>query len=767
MNGPSTLNTGCDMPLRQVGRGILIFVFAILNHAMAAEYVGRDACADCHTLETEQWTGSHHDLAMEVATEQTVLGDFGDAVFHHRGQATRFFREQDRFMVRTEGPDGEIGDYPIRYTFGVSPLQQYLIELPGGRLQALGIAWDSRRPSQGGQRWFHLYPDDALAPGDPRHWAGNDQNWNYMCAECHSTNLTKNFDETNGTFDTTWSEIDVSCEACHGPGSDHMAWATAGEPASDTKGLSVDLTRTGQWSFRGATNIASRQTSSDGRGEIETCARCHSRRASLWPTYRHGEPFLDTHRPSLLEAGLYHSDGQILDEVYVYGSFLQSRMYHAGVTCADCHNPHSLELKANGNELCAQCHRPELYDRRSHHQHETNTEGSQCVSCHMPATTYMVIDPRRDHSMRIPRPDLSSTLQTPNACNRCHLDQTSEWAANAISRWFPNGRREPHYGEALLAGRQGQIGADKALRDLIENPTTPNIVKGTAATLLAPYRNSHALAAARKLAADSDPLLRWSALQVLADWPVRERVTLALPLINDEVRLVRAEAALQLIDVPRSSLPVETVQSIDRAMDEYLTAQRNNAERAEYLTNIANFYLRSGRPAEAEAKFLVAIRTDPMFAPAYVNLADLYRALGRDPTGERLLRRAIQRIPDTAVLQHSLGLLLIRQGRLNEAVQALRNAAELDEGSSRFLYVYAVALLSSGQTTKALEQMTRAHELRPADTEILQGLVATLIEQGNLERAQHYAGLLVRASPENQQARALLQRLEGVSGDKQ
>jgi Cytochrome c554 and c-prime len=222
------------------------------NGDEAASYVGGEACSGCHAPQAQLWKGSHHALAMQKAGEKTVLGEFAGTRVEHFGMTTSFSRSGDKFLVRTEGPDGAVHDYEIAYTFGVYPLQQYLIAFPGGRLQALGIAWDSRPKDQGGQRWFHLYPDEKLKPGDPLHWTGHDQTWNYQCADCHSTDLKKNYDLATNTYATSWTDIDVACEACHGPGSRHLAWAKtrAQDGSYDLKlGLTNWLkpTDTGRW----------------------------------------------------------------------------------------------------------------------------------------------------------------------------------------------------------------------------------------------------------------------------------------------------------------------------------------------------------------------------------------------------------------------------------------------------------------------------------------------------------------------------------------
>ena len=467
-----------------IGRAATIFLLALSLAYVArgvradepATYVGGQICSGCHAIEAERWKGSHHGLAMQKATEATVLGDFAGAQFGHFGVTTTFFRDGEKFMVRTDGPDPALHEYPIAYTFGVYPLQQYLISMPGGRLQALGIAWDSRPKDQGGQRWFHLYPGQQLKPGDSLHWTGRDQTWNYQCAFCHSTDLKKNYDLAADTYATSWTDIDVACEACHGPGSQHVAWAkTQAQGGShDPKlGLTNWLkpTDNGHWEMNPQTGIA-RRTEKLVSTELETCAVCHSRRKVIAKNPVPGEPYLDAYLPALLEPGLYHADGQIDGEVYEYGSFLQSRMHVAGVTCSNCHDPHSAKLRAEGNALCKQCHLPGKFDVAEHHHHQPGSAGAQCVNCHMPTKNFMVVDARRDHSIRVPRPDLSVSLGTPNACSQCHAGSSAEWAAETVAGWYPNGRQTtPHYGTALHAGRVGAADAEQQLDRLILDQT--------------------------------------------------------------------------------------------------------------------------------------------------------------------------------------------------------------------------------------------------------------------------------------------------------
>ncbi|MFQ5961771.1 MAG: tetratricopeptide repeat protein, partial [Candidatus Methylomirabilales bacterium] len=733
-----------------------------------ATYVGRQVCTTCHKREHDLWSGSHHDLAMQVATEETVLGDFNNATFTYHGVTSTFSKRDQKFFVRTDGPDGKLHQYDIKYTFGASPLQQYLIEFPDGRYQVLGIGWDSRPASDGGHRWFHLYPDEKITHNDILHWTGPNQNWNYMCAECHSTNLKKNYDLEHDRYETTWSEIDVSCEACHGPGPRHVEWAQAvsrGEKSQyeGQKGLVVQLKdpNKGTWDFDTETATAKRSTPLQSHIQIETCARCHSRRAVIHDDYVHGRPLMDTHRPALLTEALYHADGQILEEVYVYGSFLQSKMYHAGVTCSDCHDPHSLKVHAEGNALCAQCHLPKKFDTPLHHFHKPGSPGAQCVECHMPTKTYMVVDPRRDHSMRVPRPDLSVKLATPNACNGCHTDRGAQWAADAVAKWYGPGRSgEPHFGEALHAGRKGLPDAGNALMRLAGDGTQPNIARASALSLLRRYPSPASVRAIQRGLEDDDPLVRLSALSTLEVLEPKDRFSIAYPLLNDPIRMVRIEAASVLAPAPRTMMTREQRASLDTAITEYIESQRVNADRPGSHLNLGVLYTRSGKFDKAEAAYRTALRIDPAFVQAYINLADLYRLEGRDDQGERILREALTIAPRDADVHHALGLLLVRQQRMSEAVKVLGQSATLRPDNPHYSYVYAVALHTTGRPKDAIKVLDETHVRHPNDREVLYGLVTFNRDMGNLDAATLYAEKLIALSPQDPTARHLLNQLK-------
>ena len=688
---------------------------------MEASYVGRQACAGCHAGQDRLWQGSHHDLAMQEANEGIVLGDFRDAEFRKDGVVSRFFRQDGRYLVRTDGLDGELADFEIKYTFGFTPLQQYLVELPGGRHQALSIAWDSRPKAQGGQRWFHLYPDEKIDYKDELHWTKRSQNWNYMCAECHSTNLQKNYDPASRTYRTAASEIDVACEACHGPGSNHVAWAGR-KPGFEridarTRGLTVLLNERQriQWTIDPASGNAHRSIPRSSDREIQACARCHARRAQLAGDYRYGQ-LMDTHLPSLLQETLYHADGQIEGEVYEYGSFLQSKMYAAGATCSDCHEPHSLKLRAPGNGVCLQCHGQNKYDTDKHHFHNTGSDGARCVNCHMPARTYMVVDPRRDHSFRVPRPDLSVRLGTPNACTNCHADKPDRWAADKVRQWYghdPKGYQ--NYAETLHAARTGATDAEARLLALLRDKDQPAIARATAASELGRWLSANSLPALAGALGDADPQVRAAAVEALASLPPDQLWQFAHPLLSDPAKAVRMLAASALAGIPVEQVPRAERADFGRAIDEYLASLRFNADEPAAQINLGNFHAARGESAEAEQSYREALAIDPDWLPAYVNLADFYRQTNRDREGESLLREGLARQPKAAILHHSLGLLQVRQKHRPEALASLKQAMELDPDDARFSYVYAVALHGAGHTRQAKVIVEASLKKAPGD----------------------------------------------------
>jgi tetratricopeptide (TPR) repeat protein len=734
--------------------------------AKPATFVGSEACGGCHPEEFARWHASHHALAMQPASETTVLGDFTGNGRARSDIHARVFRREGRFGFSAEGADGAVHDFEIAYTFGVDPLQQYLVPFSGGRLQATGFAWDARRRGQGGQRWFDLHPGDKIPPGDPLHWTGPAGAWNFQCAECHSTDLQKGWQAAESRYDTSWSEVSVGCEACHGPGSAHRLWAegkgSTAVPSGAGDGLEVALRgkRGARWSFDGQSPIAKRVGEPASRAELEACGRCHSRRAVLAEPYRYGRPLLDTHLPSLLESGLYFDDGQIRDEVYEWGSFLQSRMYVAGVTCSDCHEPHSGELRAPGNATCAQCHQPAHYDSVAHHHHAVGSAAADCVSCHMPTRLYMVVHARHDHSLRLPRPDLSMRLGTPNACQGCHTERTAQWANEAIGRW--RGSATPpraHFAEALVAGRQGRVDAEERLAALADDAAQPAIARATAVRELAPWLTPRSLPSVERAARDEDPLLRLAAAEVAQAVAPDRGVPLATSLLRDPVRAVRIAAGRFLAAVPPVHLPPSAARPLADALAEWEASQRANDDRPEAHVSLGALHAQRGENQAARQEYESALRLGPWFVPTYLDLADLERSEGRDDRAGEWLEKALALAPDNPDVHLAIGLLRVREGRLEDAVHALRRAAQLAPEDAHPTVVYAMALQSQGHASEAMTALDALHRRRPGDREPLLALATIAREAGEPGRARAAAQDLLALEPDEPAAENLVREL--------
>jgi len=625
-------------------RALILPAAVLAGPAAAQTYVGSETCTACHTGAAAAWSGSHHALAWTEPADATVAADFDGTEFAHEGMRARFRIDPDgtRRVAVTE-TDGTTTDYPVHSVVGVEPLQQYLLETEPGRLQSFDVVWDTE---DGG--WFHLYPDQDLPPDDGLHWTGPYKTWNARCAECHATGFRKNYDPARGDYASTQVELGVGCEACHGGGGQHVAWArqdaeTRGEPPANA-GFAVDF--------------------SDTEAAIQQCATCHARReAHLEGNPPPGTPFHDAYNLALLRPGLYHADGQILDEVYVYGSFLQSKMYARGVGCMDCHEAHTAEPVADGNAVCTQCHapagnprfptlRPADYDSPEHHFHAAGSAGAECRSCHMIERVYMGNDGRRDHSFRIPRPDLATETGAPDACTDCHADHDPAWAAAQIAEWYPGGAwTRPHFGQTLAHGRENPVAASAELADLAIDPDQPGIVRATALWLLEQANSPTSAERLAPLLEDPDPLVRAAAADVQRMAPPQERVLRLVGLLDDPVRTVRIAAARGMLDAPIARLPDQMAADMRGAMADWQGAMANRLDFPETHLQIGGMALAMRNLPAAAGAFREAVRLDPQRAEAWVMMARIAAASDGAQAAAAVLDEALAANPDDPTLQ--------------------------------------------------------------------------------------------------------------------
>ncbi len=707
----------------------------IRQSARESVFAGSMACKECHESEYEAWKLSDHYKSMQVADMQSVLGDFNNAVFKSKGFTNRMFQNDSTFYMVLENRNGNPDTFSVRYTFGYYPLQQYIIEFPDGRYQCTHVAWDSME-----NKWFDLYPDLEIHHSEWLHWSGGAQTWNNMCADCHSTNLQKNYQAESDSYHTTWDEINVSCEACHGPGSEHIRLARA-----DAKPELVNSSV-----FLGA--FSSQQE------QMQFCARCHSRRSQLTNSFNFEEHWMQQYSPEILRPDLYYADGQILDEVYVWGSFTQSRMYREGVRCLDCHDPHTYRRKMEGNLLCLQCHDLQTYDNKSHHFHEPGSDGAKCESCHMPGRYYMVNDYRPDHSFRVPRPDLSVKYDVPNACNRCHEDQSSQWAADWVNTWYGN-KRQFHYSEILLRAVHLES-SPKEIAHFTTIDTIPDIAKATALFHLENYAGEEAFRALLGSLQHPAALVRRTAVEGLGLYNIEEYKTNMMKSLFDTVKMVRLAAYNALSGADISFASAGDVAQYNRVGEEFFETSTLNSDFPSGKLYLGQYFQRAGQANQAQEYYEKAIADDNYQNMARMNLSLIYNSQNRNQEAAGLLKKVIEQEPDYDYAFYSLGLLYAEINRPDSAIIFLEKSIEKNLQNAAAYYNLGLLYQQQNQATKAENTFLRGIKNIPGNERLLYALTHFYLQERNREQAKRYALELNRLFPGRQDYIGLLELIQ-------
>jgi tetratricopeptide (TPR) repeat protein len=673
--------------------------------------ISNQVCISCHQQSQHDWQQSDHAQSMAVADKDSVLADFSNKDVEHYGQKAHFFIKDNRYQV-TIFYDDNIDTYRIKYTFGHFPLQQYLVETEQGTLQVLPFAWDSRAKEAGGQRWYHNYSHEEIRPEDRLHWRHPLQNWNGMCADCHSDGLVRNYDSEKNSFSSQFDNINVGCLSCHGDMSKHVSTnKNTTTNSKKTRRTREDVTSikhpTGQWFRSLGEKTAHWQGDKRDNSFMDGCFACHSLRAPLTDGIKPKTPFLDQFTPQLLASPNYHADGQIKEEVYVYGSFLQSKMYAEGVNCLDCHDKHTMKLKIEGNGLCLQCHRAEVYNVKEHHKHNESSSGTQCVNCHMPENRYMGVDDRRDHSFKIPRPYISKAFGIPNACIKCHDDKSNQWASNNLEKW--HGKPEPLNvnKEYLMALNSGKTLTLKQHLSIVGDEELDIISRATAIQLLSyttQSPNSDALLAQAlaKYLTHKEPLFRLSAATVATQLPSADKIKVISPLLNDRYKAIRIAAASSLVT---SDIAKEDQSLFDKAFKALMHANEVNSWRGEGTANQGLLAIEMHDFTQAEKSFKKAINVEPYFEPGYINLADIYRTQQKPFLVASVLSKGIKNNPKSAALHYSYGLHFVRQKKLDKGLIHFEKAMKLMPNNPQYAYTYVLGLDGAGQSKQALTRL--------------------------------------------------------------
>jgi predicted CXXCH cytochrome family protein len=710
---------GCSTPVKETPDSPI--------QELSQEFVGSQACQSCHTKEYAEWKRSDHFLAMQPAHDSTVLGDFNNVTFTADGVKSRFYKKGEKYFIETQGSDGKNHEFEVLYTFGHFPLQQYLIAFPGGRMQATRVSWNSRD-----HKWFNQYPGQKIYHGDWLHWTGNAQNWNTMCASCHSTDLKKNYDFNKDSYSTTWHEVSVGCESCHGAGSMHVNFVQSDSHKDGNKIKNSGL------AYGKELNAAL---------QIKTCAPCHARKSDIAEKPLHSDEILDDMIPQIITNEFYFADGQVRDEDYEYGSFTQSKMYQNNVQCANCHNPHTGKLKATGNNLCMSCHEPK-YNSREHHFHGEETAGAQCINCHMQEKTYMGNDHRRDHSFRRPRPDQSVAFGTPNACNSCHQNKSPQWAVNAIDKWY-GPKRTYHFSDDLIPGSQLKIEHEHHLVKLLKDTTQPEIARATAAYYLGNFQTRSSGNSLLQAAKDKKALVRFHAVRALENFDVelwREAVVFAL---SDKVRAVRIAAAGLYHRLPDEMIP-------GHARNAYQSANGENRKYLQYQTDfsvgnvmLADYALQEKDHINAINLYIRGLKKDSLMNYARLNLSAAYNSVGKNQEALSTLNAAAAIDPVNPRIFYNLGLLYYEMGELGKAIDSFQRAVKLGSTDTGLYYNYGLLLQQQGKTKAAEELLLSAHGLDPIASSINYALAYLYLQQNNRLNAKKHVEILFNTDRDN------------------
>ncbi|MFT5879912.1 MAG: putative CXXCH cytochrome family protein [Moritella sp.] len=709
---------------------ISIFVFfALINtnavampapkSSVAQQYMGNESCSNCHQAEVDHWLQSDHAKAMQQADNQTVLGDFSKVKFESKDGWTIFGYDEQGYYIIT-GKKGVAGKrYPVPYVFGYYPLQQPLVDIGEGRLQAYTVAWDSRSKAEGGQRWYNLY-DATHSPEAQFYWKGQFNNWNARCAGCHSTDLKRQYQPNSGSYKTTWSEINVSCEACHGPAEKHIQLKTADKSALNS-GFAQSLKRGDNWLFQKGKSTAVRDAASKvslDHGQVGQCAACHSRRSTFSGNTGDGvggSAFSANYIPRLAIPDLYHADGQIQDEVYVYGSFTQSKMAAAGVTCSNCHDPHSGKVRAQDNSLCTQCHRESTFDVPAHTLHESGSDGSQCVDCHMPTKRYMGVDDRRDHAFRVPNPWVNNVLDSPDVCLSCHKEEDSEWSQQQlIAKKALVFGDYSDIGAAVMLYQQDFSTGEKRIRELIQDTSQPPMRR---AVLLGHLNVNDPINAQilNILANDEQNLVKLGVISALERAPFPLQLQIGFGLLYDDDNNIRLQAIKLLAPAFRRELPEKAQKPMQDALQEAVATYQQQGDLLSAQLALADLAYKIGDLKQAALQYLNAITIQPAFLPAKLNLASIYREMSELSKSKALLDEILDVEPEHAMALHNVGLIYIARKQWKLATSALKRAAELEPSNPRFGYVYVLVLEASGNIPEAIKQVNRLEQITPGD----------------------------------------------------
>jgi tetratricopeptide (TPR) repeat protein len=723
-----------------------------------AQYAGSPSCRECHEEAFEAWENSNHALAERPLSERDRSAFQPERFFKHGTQSSTASWTNGEASVISLGLSGQPEAHAIMRVIGNDPLRQFLVPFPGGRFQTLEASYDPNSND-----WFNVYGQEDRKPGEWGHWTGRGMNWNFMCASCHNTHLRRNYDPTSDSYHTTMAEMGVGCEACHGPLKAHGEWQKQYGKSSQKDPTVHKLSRAQM---------------------LDDCGSCHARRNDLAGDWKPGEPFTDAFDLTLVDySQRFYADGQIRDEDYEYGPFLGSRMHVRGVTCLDCHNPHSGKTVLPGNWLCLRCHNgsdtnapvinPVTHSFHKVYGYDTNgvlvssdlmgynpkqiaETGGECVNCHMPQTAYMQRHWRHDHGFTIPDPLLTKQFDIPNACNRCHKDHNTDWALEYCRKWYGAKMNRPSRPRAQGIARawQGDPAARDGLLDLLQKEESP-YWRAALISLLSPWATQPEITTVLLRSLEhTNALVRGAAGRALEPALTAAGVSEALRLrLADPSRHVRVAAAWAL----RASLDPgsEAGHDLQLMMDASADQPGGQLRAGEYLAS-------RNQPEAALTHCQRAVAWDPYSPACRQQLAVLLSALHRPQEAVETLREGCRLNPDDADSHYHLGLAWNEAGDLQQAEAALERAVQLNPQHARAWYNLGLAQNELGHPELAIPSLLRAESADQRDERIPYARATILARLGQTPAAVIAARRALEIQPSYGEARQLLQQLGDV-----
>jgi tetratricopeptide (TPR) repeat protein len=723
--------------------GILLIADTFNGSVGDSPYAGSESCRSCHERFFDLWSSSHHGTAMQPFTGElarTQLTPHDEPLAIDRYQ---FRADPASGTVHETGPDGE-KRYAITQVLGGKNVFYFLTPLDRGRLQVLPLAYDVNR-----QEWFDTAASAMRhftgTPDAPIFWKEPPYTFNISCFNCHVSQLTKNYDLATDTYRTTWREPGINCETCHGPSAEHVRAAQLlppGAPMPDPK------------------IIAARDLSVAQINAL--CGSCHARLTPLTPAFTPGDRFFDHFGLATLEDRDFHPDGRDLGENFTMTTWGLSPCAQSGqLSCTHCHTSSGRYRFRTGdpNAACLPCHAERVQTAPEHTRHPPDKPGNQCVACHMPMTEFARMR-RSDHSMRPPAPSATLAFNSPNACTLCHRDQTVEWADRHVREWRTRDYQQPILLRAgwIDTARKGDWSRLPEIVRYLVSPEREEIWSASLLRLLRGCPDDRKWAGVRACLADTSPLVRAAAVEVLGDQLRPDFVPALLAATRDEFRLVRVQAAAALASLPRQGLAPADRGSLAAATAEYIASMQVRPDDSISHYNLGNFHLSRGEFGQAINAFDLAIRLQPQNLPPFANRAIAYAALGRNDQAENSLRQALVLDPTNAAVNLNLGLLLAELGQPGAAEQALRTAFKSDPQSAAAAYNLGV-LLARDRPEDSLQWARRAVALRPRDGRYGYTLGFFLARQQRFEEATAVLENVIRRQPESSEAYVLLMQI--------